>query len=333
MKKQYCKPGLILILLVASATVLNAQSVKKDFHKEFQAGASTELRIENQFGNVIVQEWDQNKIVIDVNVEVKAEKQDVAQKLLDRIVVNFKEEGNKLSAITDMKNEESIKTKNTEFHIDYTVKCPKSLNLAIENQFGDVSLGSLTGPVDLEVQFGSINAVSLTGEENTIELQFGKATINELKNGSVEVQHSELVKISSCDALNIEAQFSELKIGKIGKIDGELEHSNTVIEQLTNALNIEASMGSLEVLNVAAGFSLIDIEQSMGEVKLAMDPRAGYKLVAESAMGKISVPAGFKATKKDTGDHGEMGSTITGTAGDGKGTVNLTVSMGSITIK
>ncbi|MFH0760489.1 MAG: DUF4097 family beta strand repeat-containing protein [Bacteroidota bacterium] len=334
MNQHYFKPGLVLILMLASATVLNAQSLKKDFHKEYQAGASTELCIENQFGNVIVQEWDQNKILIDVNVEVSAEKEDIAQKLLDRIVVNFKEEGNKFSAITDMKNEESVKGKNVEFHINYTVKCPKNLNLSVENQFGDVSLGSLTGPVDLEVQFGSINAVSLTGTETNIEIQFGKATINELKNASVEVQHCELVKISSCSALEIEAQFSELKIGKVDKLDGELEHCTSVIEQLTDALSIEASMGSLEVMNVAAGFSLIEIEQSMGEVNLTMDPKAGYKLTAEAVMGGISVPPGFKATKKDTGhDHEDLGSTVTGTAGDGKGTVNISVSMGSIKIK
>jgi len=333
MKQHYCKPGLVLILLLASITVLNAQSLKKDFHKEYQAGGSTELYIENQFGNVIVQEWDQNKIVIDVDVEVSAEKQEIAQKLLDRIIINFKEEGNKLSAITDMKSETSVKGKNTEFHINYTIKCPKNLNLSVENQFGDVSLGSLTGPVDLEVQFGSINAVSLTGTETTIELQFGKATINELKKASVEVQHCELVKISSCSILEIEAQFSELKIGKVDKLSGEFEHCTTVIEQLTDALTVEASMGSLEVMNVAAGFSLVEIEQSMGEVKLVMDPKAGYKLTAEAAMGDISVPAGFKTTKKDTGDHEDLSSTISGTVGDGKGTVNISASMGSIKIK
>jgi len=334
MKQLYFKPGLVLILLVASATILNAQSLKKDFHKEYQAGASTELIIENQFGNVIVQEWDQNKILIDVNVEVSADNQDIAQKLLDRIVVNFKEEGNKFLAITDMKKEESIKGKNLKFEINYTVKCPKSQNLSIENQFGDVGLGSLTGPVDLEVQFGSINAVSLTGTETTIELQFGKATINELKNASVELQHCELVQISSCSALEIEAQFSELKIGKIDKLDGEFEHCTTVIEQLTDALTLDASMGSLEVMNVAAGFSLVEIEQSMGEVKLVMDPKAGYKLTAEASMGKISVPDGFKATKKNIGvGHEDLGSKVTGTAGDGKGMVKISASMGSIKIK
>jgi len=334
MKQQYCKSALLLILLATSAIGLHAQSLNKEFHKEYQTTLSTELYIENQFGDVVVQAWDQNKIVIDVTVKVSADKQELAQKLLDRITVNFKEEGNKLSAITSMKSEASVKGKNTEFQINYMVKCPESVKLSIENQFGDVSLGSHTGPVDLEVQFGSINAVSLTGAKTTIELQFGKATINEMKNGSVEVQHCDLVKIASSQVLDIEAQFSELKIGKVGKLNAEMEHCNSVIEELTDKLILEASMGSMEIDHVASGFTLIDIDQSMGEFKMTMDPKAGYRLSVESAMGTVSVPNGFKPSRRDSDhDYDNMTTKVTGTAGDGQGTVKINVSMGSVKIR
>jgi hypothetical protein len=334
MKQQYCKSALLLILLATSAIGLHAQSLNKEFHKEYQTTLSTELYIENQFGDVVVQAWDQSKIVIDVTVKVSADKQELAQKLLDRIAVNFKEEGNKLSAITSMKSEASVKGKNTEFQINYMVKCPESVKLSIENQFGDVSLGSHTGSVDLEVQFGSINAVSLTGAKTTIELQFGKATINEMKNGSVEVQHCDLVKIASSQVLDIEAQFSELKIGKIDQLSAELEHCSSIIEELTDKLTLEASMGSLEIDHVASGFTLIDIEQSMGELKMTMDPKAGYRLSVESAMGNVSVPDGFKSSKRDSDhEYDNMTTKVSGTAGDGHGTVKINVSMGSVKIR
>jgi hypothetical protein len=334
MKQHYFKQGLALILLTSVTAMLNAQTLKKDFHKEYQAGASTELTIENQFGTITVQEWDQNKIVIDVNVEVTADKQDISQKLLDLIDVKFKEEGNKILAHTDMESKGSIDGKNTKFNINYTVKCPKDLNLKIDHQFGDVSLGSLTGPVEVSLQFGSLSAVSLTGTETTIEVQFGKATINELKNASVEVQHCEMVKISTCSKLDLEAQFSEVSIGTVDDFDGELNNGQCIIEKLGGSLTAESNMGSLTVKDVAATFSSIEIEQNMGEVELSIDPKAGYKLSAEAEMGDIKVPSGFKADKQQE-EHipGLKSSKVNGTYGDGKSSIEVNVNMGSIKIK
>jgi hypothetical protein len=228
--------------------------------------------LENQFGNVTVTDWDQNKVSVVYIVEVTATPESKAKKLMEEIQIEFKEEGGLISIKTKIGKDGSLNLKTDRgekqsFKIDYFVKCPRNIPVELSNHFGDVSVSTLTGKVDLDVQFGSLNAVALKGTNN-IKLQFGQATLGDLGKTVLSVQHSDLAKIQSVESLNIEASFSTLNFGKVGVFDGEITSGSTSIDQLTGSMTLEASMGSIEVKNVAAGFSTIEIKQDMGDIEL-----------------------------------------------------------------
>ncbi|OFY49189.1 MAG: hypothetical protein A2X22_14185, partial [Bacteroidetes bacterium GWF2_49_14] len=266
---------------LSAAISLQSQTLREENQKEYTTNSASTLKIENQFGNITVTDWDQNKVVITYIVEVTATPESKAKKLLEQIKIEFSEGGNEIFAKTRIGKDGEMNMKNDRgekqsFRIDYHVKCPKNIPISLTNQFGDVSLSSLTGKTDLSVQFGSINAVSLTGAQTSIELQFGKATIGELRNASVELQHSEMFKITSASSLEIEAQFSTVSIGTVNSMDAEFSNCTSDIDKLTGSLTLEANMGSTSVKNVAPGFTLIEIEQNMGDINLSIDPKTGY---------------------------------------------------------
>src|SRR5512146_2309879 len=90
MKRSAYKQVMILFLPLLLATYnVAAQEVHKEFHQEYNAGANTTLEINNKYGDVTIDSWDQNKVVIDVKVTVEMPNQEKAQKLLDMINVEF----------------------------------------------------------------------------------------------------------------------------------------------------------------------------------------------------------------------------------------------------
>ncbi|TSA38651.1 MAG: hypothetical protein D4R64_02425 [Porphyromonadaceae bacterium] len=338
MKTLYCKSALLLVLMLAAGISLGAQSLKKDFHKEFSTTSTSELLIDNQFGNITVTDWDQNKVVIDVNIEVTGSDQSKAQKLMDKINIDFKEEGSRIIAKTKLGEAGNLNLKfkgdKQSFRIDYTIKCPKNIQLNLDNQFGDVIISSLTGSFNADLQFGSLNAMSLTGPETKIDMQFGKVTIGTMKDAKIDIQHCELLKISECGNLTVDAQFTQIEIGSVGSLKADLNNSEVTVDVLTDMLKMDMNMGNVKIGNVSAEFKSIVVDQNMGDLTIGIDPKAGYTLTAEVNMGSIKVPEGLKLYKeKEPKLPGISAEKVSGTFGNGNSTITIDSNMGSVKIK
>jgi len=70
MKALKFKSVLLLACLLSIGASLNSQTLKEEVSKEYTATSSTILSIDNQFGDITVTDWDQNKVVIAVTIEV-----------------------------------------------------------------------------------------------------------------------------------------------------------------------------------------------------------------------------------------------------------------------
>ncbi|MFA6127457.1 MAG: hypothetical protein WC699_09140 [Bacteroidales bacterium] len=338
MKTRYFKPALILALLLTAGISLRAQALKQEDQKEYPVTASTELSLDNQFGNITVTDWDQSKVQIIYIVEVTGPDEAKAKKLMDKIKIEFKEEGSKIIVKTNIGEDGNFNLKGKgdkqTFRIDYFVKCPKSLKMSLDNQFGDMIISSLTGSFSADLQFGSFNAVSLTGPSTKIDMQFGKVNIGTLQDANIDIQHCELLKIEECGPLKLDAQFTQVEIGTIESLDADLNNCELTVENLKEMLKLDMNMGNVKIHNVAAGFKSITAEQNMGDITLGIDPKAGYTLKAEVNMGSIDTPEGMKLSKEKEHDiPGLTAEKVSGTFGNGSSTIKLNCSMGSVRIK
>ena len=102
MKKSVYKSVMLLSLaaIFLFTFSLTAEEVTKDFHKEFKAGTTTTLDINNRYGNVIIQSWDKDQVVIDVKVTVALPDRSRAERLINYIDIRFNESDNLISART-----------------------------------------------------------------------------------------------------------------------------------------------------------------------------------------------------------------------------------------
>ncbi len=187
MKKQAYKSGILLISALCLLSItLPAQEVTREYHREFAASRGTTLDLSNKYGNVTVQSWNQDRIIIDVKVTVEMSDKEKAEKLLGYIDVQFNKGDNLISAktvIDEKFNFSGWGSRSKKFSITYNVKMPAEADLKLSNIYGDTDIDELKGSVNLNIKYGDLVAEKLTrGNEKPLSklaLAYGKATIDE----------------------------------------------------------------------------------------------------------------------------------------------------------
>ena len=69
----------------------------KAVNKSYNVSSSDKLKIQNSFGSVEVHTWNKNEIKVDVTIEVSANTENLAQKIIDGISVADSKSGGDIS--------------------------------------------------------------------------------------------------------------------------------------------------------------------------------------------------------------------------------------------
>ena len=77
--------SLLCILLLCSTHSWAQQKVSKSIQKTFPLTNTGELHIENKYGNVIINGWNEKNIQINVEIQVTKKNKEDAKELLNRI--------------------------------------------------------------------------------------------------------------------------------------------------------------------------------------------------------------------------------------------------------
>jgi len=272
----------------------------KTYTKTYPLGASEQITLNNQFGELKVTTWTRNEIKVDVNIEAKGNTDEIAQRILDNIYIEDSKSGSGVSFATKMKNQKmnwnngKKDYKETGMKIDYVVYMPAGNPLNATNQFGPMILPDLRGPVMITSKFGSITAGTLSNVKD-VTLEFGEATIEGVNNGKLtfkfgkaDVRHvsgNVDVRVEFCDKtrLNIDNNSKEVNI----RSSYSGLYLNTA-SNLSSAIDIKTSFGDF---TNKSGFSI----KMQGEDEDRRGPKFDkqYNGVAGSGANKLKVNADF----------------------------------------
>ena len=356
MKKSAYKPGIIFFITLLLVTfTLQAQEITKEFHKEYSAGPNTTLDISNRYGDVVIQSWDKDQVVIDVKVTVELSNKEKAQKLISYIDVQFSESDNLISAktvIDDKFNFTGWGGDSKKFSIDYNVKMPVVTALSLANKYGNTDIDELHGLVNLDIKYGNLTAGKLTRGNvkplNSLNLAYGKGTIDEAGWLDLTVRYTGSLAITKSQALLLDSKYSKLSLGETSSLVGESKYDNIRIESINNLvlengytetnigmlskkLTYNGSYGSFTVETIPAGFESIETDTRYMGVKLGIDESASYKLEAKVSYGGLKYNEdNFKNQRRIVENNS---SEISGTIGNEESPtakVNVTASYGSV---
>jgi hypothetical protein len=312
MKKSVYKPGtLLLASLFLGSLMLSGQDLTKEFHKEYTAKQGTSLDLSNRYGDIVVETSEGDQVVIDIKVTLRFPNQERSERLMSYIDVRFAEEGNIISAktvIDEKFNFSGWGGESRKFSIDYNVKMPVKMDLVLTNRYGNTDLDDLTGYVTLDIKYGNLTASKLIrGNEkpmNTLNLAYGKGTIDEVGWLDATVRYSGNFKVTKSQAILLDSRYSSLDLGTISSIVGETKYDKVKIENINNLvldagyadinigslskkLVLNGGYGSFNIDNIPGGFESLEVQSKYMGVGLGIDSSANYNLDAKVSYGGL----------------------------------------------
>ena len=277
---------------------------KKTVNKSYNVSSSDKLSIKNSFGSVKVNTWSRNEIKVDVDIEVSANTEALAQKILDRISVNEEKSGKEINFETDFndKNENHSKGDRNEkssMEINYTISMPEGNPLKVQNDFGSTTIPDFRGEVDLTSKFGSLTTGNLSNIKS-INVEFGKANLANISSAPVSIK------------------FSKANIQKMtGAVKLNLEFCNPV------KLNLDNSLSSLDL---KTSYSTVNL-------KPVGDIQASYTI--STSFGSFKNTSNVKFSSDEDGDdrHGpKFDNEYNGKSGSGSIPVKVKSSFGKVIV-
>ncbi|MDR2887651.1 MAG: hypothetical protein LBV26_06605 [Bacteroidales bacterium] len=341
MKKYRYSKALLAIALLALPAAMFAAEATKEYHKEFTATSATTLGINSKYGNVVIESWDKDQIVIDVKVKAEAGSQERAETILSYIDITFSESGDIITAKTEFNTNANnihnglLNRIGNDMSIDYTVKMPVNTALNLENRYGNTVINELGGLVNLSIKYGNLTAGKLTrGNEkpwSTITLGYGRGTIEEAGWLTLNTSYVGMLDITQCHAALLTSKYSKINFVEVSSIVGECKYDNlsiggsitnldinckytdTRINRLTNILKFNGRYGSLSVDDVPAGFDTIDVDVSYLNTKLEIANDASYELNGQARYGGIRYDSDLFTVKQRIQENNSL--TIAGVMG------------------
>jgi len=315
-----------LILCAAAAAIFAKSEYKREITKTFSTGANPSLAIESKYGFIKVIEGTDNQIMFRIEIIGKGSSDKLAKEYAESVTVDFSQQGDNVKAVTTFKN---LSGANIERTVNYTVVAPKRVKLALEHKYGNITLGDLTEPLNVDLKYGEIT-VDKTDRAN-IDIAYGKVNIASGRQLAIDSKYSELT-LGETGALNIDSKYDKINIRSANEIALETGYTDVNIGKLGKNLAVEVSYGKLDVSEISTAFEKIDVRAKYTDVRLALNSSHSFRANLAVKYGNINTDLKFNnvsvGDKKDKGINGTAGSNPNPTA-----IVDVSATYGNITLK
>ncbi|MFS4467705.1 hypothetical protein [Maribacter sp. 2210JD10-5] len=226
-------PGLIM----ANHGKLGGKYTKeKTIKKEFNVNTDALLKVNNNYGNINITSWNENRVVIEVNIKTNGNDEEKVQRKLDNISVNFESSNSMVYAKTTYGEKESSwgwnwgKSNNVNMQINYTIKMPVKNSVNLDNDYGNIILDRVDGHAKISCDYGRLELGELRGRNNQLNFDYtSKSTIDYINSGEIR------------------ADYSGFTIEKAGNLDINADYTNVLVKKMEN-LKYRSDYGNMEVL-------------------------------------------------------------------------------------
>ena len=353
MKTVFYKPyRLLLLSFFLHLSFVNAQSFERNITKNFPLTPNGEIVIDNAYGNVKLNSWDKEEVLIEVIIKVKSNNQERAEEVLENIDVEFDVAKNSIRATTLLPDSNRSWWKNwtlfgstqLDYSINYLVQMPKKAQLKIDNEYGNIYLDETDGATHLNCAYGRIDIGQLNHPNNTIEIAYAPSSeIDYVNAATIEADYSGLSiaeagqlsyeadytksSFSLVESINFEADYGSLVIDEASTISGEADYLTIKMGSVNNSLDLNMDYGSIRVERIEASCKKIEISADYAGIKLGADPDWDFAFTVETEYAgfKSDFPLDYKKKIIESTDRFYQGQ-----YGNGINQLNLNAEYGSI---
>lgn len=291
---------------------LNAQDFTKTYYNEKYAvdqGAS--LVIQNKFGDIHCQAWDESSVSVNVTVKVDASSQEKADRVFDKIDIELTGTRSIVAGKTTVGN-----ISNANYSIDYEIHMPRWISIDLDNQFGNIYLDQTDGSAKIDLEYGDMEANAFNGAKTDLTIKFSNVETGYIKDGNVNIEYSELdskgadnlklysrfseLTLEKIGMLNLDSQYDEIKTGSAGQIISVSRFSGLKFDKIGGDFDFDMDYGDLEAKNISAAFKVGKVRNSFAGVTLGFDPKATMNINAEMEFGELKYPKSGSSISQET---------------------------------
>lgn len=330
----------ILIFLVTIPFTMfspGKAETKKEFEKTWNVNSDTNVILINEYGKMDIKTWDKKMVDIKVVVTVKTKDKDDAQKVFDRIKINFSEGNGVVKAETEIEKKKSgyfdwfYSWSEDDYSIDWLVYMPKENNLNLKNKYGNTHMMEMDGDLNLEIKYGDLFLDKSNGDM-ALQLGYGHSKIDFFNNANLDIKYSELemikgqnlnadTKYSEIDIENVvnvvlnskydefslgiiddlvlSTKYSEIDLNEVNAATIKAKYTDFDIKKLNEKALINSEYGSLEISWINSNFDEINIEGRYTGIELKLGEGANFEGNFTATYGDIQVPNHFTTISSD----------------------------------
>lgn len=356
----YYKKVILLTCLIAGFSMFSQVKLKKQVKETFNMTNAGELYIDNKYGDVTINGWEENSISVVIDIVVTNKKKDNAKSLLERIVPRIKSTTDFIEIVSEISEKRTSvfsryfnKVNPFDFDksnvdINYTIYMPTHAEINVINKFGDVVLDNWKGKLKANIQHGDlwINE-SLTN--GNVDIKYGSLRAKSLdyatvyiKNGRFDADSSKKLVLksdgSTVDLLKVESlelysSKDKINIKHINNLDGELHFTNMVIDTINSSVNLDMKIAELRVNSIKEVDAKVIIAQESSEISINING-ISFEFNAILEQGVLRLPKTSNNVNTELLDKGKRIRKISASYGDSlKGEFNLKGRKGIITLK
>ncbi len=355
--------NIILLLIPALILASNDGGLKgkftkeKTLKKEFQVNRDALLKIGNDYGNLDITSWNENRIVMEISITVSGNNEEKVIKKLESIDVNFNASSQMVSAKTTFnKNNNSWWDKFTgdwnskmSMKINYTVKVPVTNSLDLDNDYGSITLDKIEGNAKINCDYGQIILGELLGDNNYINIDYtNNSTIQYMKTGKINADYSDF-EVENSDRVDLNADYTQskfksvksliyncdyggLRVEDVGKIVGDSDYVSTKIGSVSRELSIESDYGSIEVRSLQPSFRSVLIDTDYTGINIGYEEGCVFDFTFRTSYGGIHLEESITVQKKYVKSSKKDYQGYNGQSNSGN-TINITSSYGGIKLR
>jgi len=253
---------------------------------------------------------------VTATIIVRADSDEKARTIAEKTKVKLEQFGSKLT----VKLEKPILIMNQSVDVQVEAMAPKSCDVELSTDDGDMTIENINGNIDIKTDDGSVSLARIAGD----------------------------IKIRSNDgSINVQEFNSDVNLQRAGWIDIQTDDGSVTMSRVVGDIKVRSNDGSTRVEEVTGN---VNIQSDDGRITVVYSEDAGgvcnVSLVTDDATVDLTAPANFSADVevitndgsittdlpiKVTGKLGKSG--IKGTIGMGEGRLYIKTDDGSIRIR
>lgn len=229
----------------------------------------------------------------EARVEVFLEGRDMqrARRFFEALRFEVEQQGNTVSVTTNQRPSVGWSfDRNGRAHVFVRITIPEHFDARIEVAHGNLTMGSLTGEVDLQMSHGNAHVEALRGEELRFETAHG-----DLRTARIEGR-----------TVVLHASHGDLDLGAVvaQDLEAEIAHGNIEIDELEGRAEVAGAHGNIDVRLAKSGG--LRVHNSHGNVTLVLPPDHPGELRLTASKVRLASSLAFEGTVRDNRADGRI---------------------------